>query len=293
MNLIVGSTGLVGGEICRRLSREGAPVRALVRPTGDESRIAELRASGAELFTGDLKDSASIQAACVGVDAVFSTASSMLSRQPDDTIDAVDRLGQLQLVAAAAAAGVKHFVYLSFLEIAESFALQSAKREVEQAVAASGMAYTILRPAYFMEVWFSATLGFDAAARRARIYGPGENPISWISFPNVAEFAVRSLHAPAARNAIVPLGGPEALSPLAVVRIFEELSGQPFTLDYVMEPVLRAAKQASRRALDEAFAALSLGYAHGATIDMRETLAAMPVHLVFVRDYAKWLLAEP
>jgi len=282
----------VGGEICRRLAAQQKPVRALVRPTGDASRIDELRAAGAELATGDLKDPASIQAACAGAMAVLSTASSVLSRQPGDTIDGVDRIGQLQLIEAAASAGVKHFVYVSFSPMAEDFALQRAKREVERALIASGMTYTILRPTFFMEIWLSPALGFDVAARRARIYGGGENPISWISFPNVAEFAVRSLETPAARNATFTLGGPEAIAPIQVVRIFEELGGAPFTVEYVLESVLRAGKASARRALDEAFAALSLGYAHGDTIDMRPTLEAMPVRLVGVREYAKWLLNE-
>jgi uncharacterized protein YbjT (DUF2867 family) len=292
MNLIVGATGLVGGEICRRLSAEKKPVRALVRPTGDASRIDELRDSGAELAMGDLKDPASIRAACAGATAVLSTASSMLSRQPGDTIEGVDRIGQLQLIEAAASAGVKHFVYVSFSPVAEDFALQRAKREVEQALIASGMTYTILRPTFFMEIWFSAPLGFDVAARSVRIFGAGENPISWISFPNVAEFAVRSLNTTAARNATFTLGGPEALAPIAAVRIFEELAGAPFTVEYVLEAVLRAAKTSARRALDEAFAALSLGYAHGDAVDMRATLEAMPVRLVGVREYAKWLSNE-
>jgi uncharacterized protein YbjT (DUF2867 family) len=292
MNLIVGATGLVGGEICRRLAANRKPVRALVRQTGDKSRIEELRAAGAELAMGDLKDPASIQAACAGATAVLSTASSVLSRQPGDTIDGVDRIGQLQLVAAAASAGVKHFVYVSFPPMTEDFALQRAKREVEQALIASGMTYTILRPTFFMEIWLSPVLGFDVAARRARIYGTGENPISWISFPNVAEFAVRSLDAPAARNATFALGGPEAITPLQVVRIFEELGGAPFTVEHVLEAVLHAGKKSARRALDEAFAALSLGYAHGDAIDMRATLEDMPVRLVGVPEYANWLLNQ-
>jgi uncharacterized protein YbjT (DUF2867 family) len=163
---------------------------------------------------------------------------------------------------------------------------------VERALIASGMTYTILRPTFFMEIWLSAALGFDVAARRARIFGTGENPISWISFPNVAEFAVRSIDTPAARNATFTLGGPEALAPLEVVRIFEEVGGAPFTVEFVMESVLRAGKASARRALDEAFAALSLGYAHGEAIDMRPALEAIPVRLVGVREYSKWLFNE-
>jgi len=292
MNLIVGSTGLLGGEICRRLASNRKPVRALVRPTGEASRLDSLRKAGAELVTGDLKDPATLRAACAGAAAVFSTASSTFSRQAGDSIDSVDRLGQLALVEAAKAAGVKHFVYVSFSPMAEDFALQRAKREVEQAVIASGMAYTILRPTFFMEIWLSPAVGFDIAGRHARIYGSGEHAISWISFANVADFAVQSLDSPAARNATLLLGGPEALSPLQVVRIFEELAGAPFAVEHMLESVLRAGKQAARTALDEAFAALSLCYAHGDVIDMRATLEAMPVRLASVREYAQWMLGE-
>src|ERR1700733_1526687 len=292
MNLIVGATGLLGGQICRLVATSQKPVRALVRRSADASRLDELRKAGVELVWGDLKDPASLRAACEGATAVLSTASSTFSRQPGDSIDAVDRQGQLHLVEAAKAAGVQHFVYFSFSPIAEDFALQRAKRAVEQALIASGMAYTILRPTYFMEIWFGPEGGFDAASRRARIYGAGENPMSWISFANVAEFAVRSLDSAAARNAILPLGGPEALSPIEVVRIFEELGGAPFTIEYLVESVLRDGLKAARRPLDEALAALALGYAHGGAIDTRAALEAIPVRLVTVREYAQWMLTE-
>ncbi len=282
----------MGGQICRLLASSQKPVRALVRRLADASRLDDLRKAGVELAWGDLKDPASLRAACEGATAVLSTASSTFSRQPGDSIDAVDRQGQLHLVEAAKAAGVKHFVYVSFSPIAEDFALQRAKRAVEQALIASGMAYTILRPTYFMEIWFGPEGGFDAASRRARIYGAGENPMSWISFANVAEFAVRSLDSATARNAILPLGGPDALSPIEVVRIFEELGGALFTVEYLVESVLRDGLKAARRPLDEALAALALGYAHGGVIDMRATLEAVPVRLVTVREYARWILAE-
>jgi len=292
MNLIVGATGLLGGQICRLLAKSQKPMRTLVRSSADASRLDELRNAGVELAWGDLKDPDSLRAACEGATAVLSTASSTFSRQPGDSIDAVDRQGQLRLVEAAKSAGVKHFVYVSFLPIAEDFALQRAKRSVEQALIASGCAYTILRPTYFMEVWFGPQGGFDVAGRHARIYGTGENPMQWISFTNVAEFAVRSLDSEAAHNAILPLGGPDALSPIEVVRIFEELGGALFTVEYLIESVLRDGLAAARRPLDEAFAALALGYAHGGTVDMRATLEAIPARLKSVREYAQWMLTE-
>src|SRR2546426_9812538 len=43
MILVVGATGLLGGEICRRLSQRGRPVRALARPTSDTAKVRQLK----------------------------------------------------------------------------------------------------------------------------------------------------------------------------------------------------------------------------------------------------------
>jgi uncharacterized protein YbjT (DUF2867 family) len=69
------------------------------------------------------------------------------------------------------------------------FPLQTAKRDVEQHLKESGLDYTILRPTFFMDVWLSEALGFDANAQ-AQIYGSGRNKISSISYHDVARFAV-------------------------------------------------------------------------------------------------------
>src|SRR3954468_10707887 len=106
MVLVVGATGLVGSAVCQKLAERGEKVRALVRATSSPERLAGLRASGAELVTGDLKDPGSLAAACRGVAAVISTAPSTLSRQPGDSIESVDGAGQLNLIDAAKAANV-------------------------------------------------------------------------------------------------------------------------------------------------------------------------------------------
>jgi len=59
----------------------------------------------------------------------------------------------------------------------------------------------------------------------------------------VADFAVQCLPNPAARNAVIELGGPEALSPVEVVRIFEEVGGRPFKMQFVPEEALQAGKR--------------------------------------------------
>ena len=84
MNLVVGATGLLGREICRLLAAEGRPAKALVRPTSDQSTVAQLQSLNIEIVLGDLKDRTSLGDACQGMNAVISTASSTLSRQAGD-----------------------------------------------------------------------------------------------------------------------------------------------------------------------------------------------------------------
>ena len=89
------------------------------------------------------------------------------------------------------------------------------------------MKYTILRPSCFMEVWLSPAVGFDPGNGTVTLYGEGTQPVSYIATADVAAFAVASLTAPAARNAVLELGGPEALSQLEAKEVFEEVLGRP------------------------------------------------------------------
>ena len=148
------------------------------------------------------------------------------------------------------------------------------------------MTYTILRPSYFMEVWLSPALGFDAANAQARVYGTGRAPISFISFKDVARFVNRSLTTPAARNATIELGGPEAVSPLDVVHTFERSTGRTFALEHLAEEVLELQHQNARDPLEQSFAALMLAYARGDVVDMSQTSAAFPLELTSVREFA-------
>src|SRR2546430_1501209 len=153
MHFVVGATGLLGSEICRLLAADGKLARALVRPTSDQNKVAELESLNVEIARGDLKDRSSLDASCRGVSAVISTASSTLSRQEGDSIQTVDLEGQLNLVDAAKAANVSRFVLVSFPKAEVDFPLQSAKRAVEDHLKSSGLTYTILQPTFFMEVW--------------------------------------------------------------------------------------------------------------------------------------------
>ena len=292
MILVVGASGLTGLEICRQLAKAGKPVRALVRSTTDPGKQQELKRLGVSLALGDLKEPSSLKDALGGISTVISTASSTFSRKSGDSIEAVDLQGQLSLVRSAKAAGVSHVIFLSFPPLAEDFALQRAKRAVENALVEGGLAYTTLQPSYFTEVWLSPAVGFDFANATAQIYGSGNCAISWISYADVARYAVAAVDNPAARNAVVELGGPEALTPLQVVRIFEEVGGRKFAISHVPEEALRAQKAAAGDSLAEAFAVLMLTYAKGLAIDTKPAqriFANQVQQLAAVRDYARRL----
>lgn len=285
--LVAGATGFLGSEVCRQLLANNKKVKALVRVTSDADKVAHLKASGVEIIVGDLKDKSSLEKALQGVSAIISTVSSTLSRQEGDSIQTVDLEGQNNLIDAAIIAGVSQFVYVSFSAMPGEFPLQTAKRNVEKHLSESKLSYTILQPTCFMEVWLSPALGFDFPNANATIYGEGKNKISWIAIQDVAAFAVASLDNPAARNTIIELGGPAALSPLEVVSIFETTQGKKFTLQFVPEEALKAQKNAAPDPLSESFASLMLGYANGSAIDMKNTIQAFQIQLTSVHEYAK------
>ena len=292
MNLVVGSTGLLGGEICRRLATSGKPIRALVRKTSDPEKVENLRRLGAEIVYGDLKDRPSIDAACQGASAVISTATTTLSRQSGDTIASVDRQGQLDLVDAATEAGVAHFVYVSFDTAAFSGTeLTAAKQAVEDQIKKQGLTHTILRPNVCVDTWLAPALGFDYVNGKVIVYGSGENRISFVTFGDVARFAVHSLTHPALVNTSLYIGGPEALSWNEVVRIFEEVSGRHFEVIRIPEEALRGQLEAAKRNpsasdLDVLFPQFGLSMAREMIFDPGEPLKIDPTPLTSVRDVA-------
>src|SRR5947207_1782841 len=113
MILIVGATGKVGGAITRQLLRQGHSVRILVRPNSSYQPLVE---AGAQPIPGDLKDRASLDAACQGIDTIVTSATS-LERGGDDNPQTVELEGNRNLIDAAKAAGVNHFIFISTLGV--------------------------------------------------------------------------------------------------------------------------------------------------------------------------------
>lgn len=290
--LVVGATGVLGREIVRQLRAAGHPVRALVRDTADPTARAELVRLGAEITGADLKDRTSLDRLCAGVGVVISTASTTLSRQEGDSIDSVDREGQLSLVDAAEAAGVRHFVFISVPPVAPEHPIQLAKRAVEERLRKSTMSWTVLRALNFIEIWLSAGFGFDPTRGNARVLGDGEQPVSWVSLHDVARFTVAAASCERFSRQTVLLGGPDALSYHQVIEIFQELGSPSVTVEHVSEAALAAQLASSSTPLEEAYAAIMLSTARGLVADPGPALELLPGRLSTVREYAKQLLEQ-
>ena len=213
MFLVTGATGDLGRRIVRLLREREMPVRAFVRLS---SRYGELEHRGAEIFIGDLQQDKDIQKACKNIRYIISAHGSAGKAQ------ALDYRANIELIDQAKEVGVEHFVFISVLgadrgyEDAPTF---KAKREVEKYLKASGLNYTILRPSGFA----SNLLPLAEQFQQTGIYlllGDPKNRTSIISTDDLAQIAVDAVRIEAARNQILPVGGPDILLREDIPRIF-------------------------------------------------------------------------
>jgi uncharacterized protein YbjT (DUF2867 family) len=287
MDLVVGATGFVGGLAARQLRQRGRSVRALVRGGPSRKEAQSLIDAGAAVVDGDLTQPSTIARACEGVERVLCTVTAM-PNAPGDALQRIDHDGALGLIREAERAGARRFVYISFsANIQADSPLLRAKRACEAQLASGRMEYVVLRPSYFMEVWLGPHLGFDAAAARARIYGDGNAPVSYVSGADVASVAAAAMAMPGEPREKVQVGGPDALSQLDAVALFERILGRRFAVEHVPLAALEA-QCATDDPLQKTFAALSIAYARGdAMPEARENAARFGVGLTALESYAK------
>jgi len=281
---------MLGGEICRLLALDGQPVHAFVRHSSDPAKVRHLHDIGIPTVEGDLRDSATFAPALKYVTEIITTVSCIPSSYVpgDNDIDHVDDQGIIHLIDAAKQARVQKFIYTSFSRhIDVQSPLRDAKRHVEEYLQKSGLHYTILRPSYFMEVWLSPAVGFDVEHAKVQVFGAGNNRISYISYKDVAKFAVECLHNPAARDKILELGGPDSISQLDVVRIFEMESGHKIDITTIPAEALEKQRRETTDPMQKSFSGLMLSAAHGDVVDMTKIKQDFPFHLTSVREYAE------
>jgi uncharacterized protein YbjT (DUF2867 family) len=278
----------LGSEIVRRLRERGEEVRAMVRVSSAPEKVERLQKTGAEIVRADVKEPQTLLVACDGVNAVISTITTILTSQPGDSFEATDGEGNKALIDAAKKAGVSKFVFVSFdTTKSPEMPLRDAKKGVEDHLKESGLDYTILHPSLFFESWLGPMLFADPAAGTAKVYGKGTEKIRYVAVADVAEFAVQSLSRPAARNAVIPVGGPEEISQREAVRIFEEAYGKKFNMIEVPEAVLEAQLRAAQNPFDKTFAGLMLGVARGFDSGIQPPFDKFPMQMTSPREYAR------
>ena len=270
MILVVGATGYLGGLIARTLLDQGKAVRILVRPG---SSYDDLVAAGAEPVTGDLKDPDSLPACCAGVEAIISTANSAL-RGGDDTVESVDRDGNRNLVDAATAAGVGHFVFISALGASPDSPVpfMSAKGETEQRLRDSGMSWTVLRPNAYMDTWFAMVVGGPAlSGQPVTLVGEGRRRHSFVAMQDVVAYIFAALDQGATGQTLV-IGGPEPVSWWDVIAAFNAELGREIPVRTVPPgqpvpglPDVVAQLLAGMETYDSAFDSSELASTYGVT----------------------------
>ncbi|WP_280269043.1 NmrA family NAD(P)-binding protein [Nocardia wallacei] len=222
--LVTGATGQQGGATARHLISAGHRIRALVRDP--ESTAAQrLAASGAELAVGDFDTPDSIAAAVAGVRAVFAVPPAPFGpRGWDDDLEAERGT---RLVELSRRAGVDHFVFTGIGSFRGDVGrLSTGKKRIEDAVAASGMRYTLLRPVRFMENYLARTGlldGIDNGVNR-HAFAP-DRPVQVIAVDDVGVLGALTLADPNRFDGrVLELAGDE-VTPLDAVAAISRTTG--------------------------------------------------------------------
>ena len=205
MILVTGASGKTGRAIIRALVAKGQQVRAMVRRVEQARPTESLGAR--EVVIGELRDEATLRQAAQGVRAIYHICPNV---HPDEIA-----IGKAATTAAQAA-GVKQFVFHSVLHPhVESMPHHWNKLRVEEALFKSGLAYTILQPAAYMQ---NVLAGWDAIARQGvyRVPYSLQAPMSLVDLEDVAEAVATILTQPGHAGAIYELAGPQVLTPTDV-----------------------------------------------------------------------------
>lgn len=145
---IAGATGKQGGAVAHRLLSRGHKVRALTRSPGKPAALA-LAEKGAEVVQADLEDRAALDEALAGAAALFSVQDFL-----EAGVEAELRQG-INLTEAAASSNIEHLVYsgASTMDRNTGVPHLESKWRIETHVRARNKAWTVFRPAAFMDNW--------------------------------------------------------------------------------------------------------------------------------------------
>jgi uncharacterized protein YbjT (DUF2867 family) len=216
MILIIGASGAVGIPTVRHLVKRGARLRALTSRPASAERLRHLGV--AETILGDFRNADDVRRAVEGVDALIQIP----PRFTED--EAAIGFG---IVAAAKKAGVGHYVFVSaFHPQMRQMDHHWSKLLVEEAVIESGLPFTILQPAMFMQ---NLRVEWPAIRERGvypRPYSP-ERKMALVDTDDIGEAAAIALTKLGYRGATFELASDESLTHAEMAEIFAEEWGKP------------------------------------------------------------------
>jgi uncharacterized protein YbjT (DUF2867 family) len=235
MILVAGGTGTLGKRLVPRLVERGEPVRVLLRRAN--AAIPEQ----VDQATGDITDPEALKRAVARTGTVVCAVSGFggIGGANPRTVDG---LGTRALIATAAEAAVERFVLVSVFDARADHPneLQREKYESEQALRASGMPWTILRPVPSMERWVWLVGQNVPMGGKALVLGKGENPVNFVSAEDVASVVVEAATGASPPSRVIDVAGPEDVTLLGIVDAFTAALGRPIPIRKVPPAALRA-----------------------------------------------------
>ena len=273
--LITTPRGKVGQELVRLL--KGQATLRLGAHSIDETKQAF---PGLEAVHLDLNDEASVKAAVAGVDAVYLASPADFPPEPEK-----------RLIDLAKAAGVKKIVKLSAMGV--DAAPQSALRQVELHLEASGLKWTVLRPTWFMQNY---TTSNAQPIRQGTLAEPAADAkTAFIDARDIAAVAARVLLDDAHAGKTYTLTGPELLTRKDVVATLSKELGRPVSYVAVSDAQFRDAVKgflspAYLELLSTLYAGVRAGWTERRTDDVQQVLGRAPVAFAqFAKDHrAVW-----
>jgi uncharacterized protein YbjT (DUF2867 family) len=181
--LVTGATGKQGGHLVSELLSRGQSVRALTRKP-ESPAAAALAERGVTIVRGDFEDQGSLERAARGVDTVFAMATPFEGGSKAETRDGIN------IVRAAASAGVTHLVYSSVAGADRATGIPhfDSKFEVEKEIRRSGVPFTIVAPVFFMENFLADWMAAGIAAGSIAIAVPATRRLQQIAVADIAQF---------------------------------------------------------------------------------------------------------
>jgi len=216
MIVVSGAAGKTGQAVVKALVRRGAAVRAFVYRPEQAEQAKTLGAQ--QVVFGDMQDAAIFKQVVAGATALYHICPNM---NPNEL-----SIGQTA-IAAAQAAGLQQFVYHSVLHPhTEKMAHHWHKLRVEEQLFESGLNFTIVQPAAYMQ---NILAGWTAIVQEGLYQVPYavETRLGMVDLEDVAEAVATILTEPGHTGAIYELAGPDNLSQTGVANILSDSLGRP------------------------------------------------------------------